>query len=128
MMNIDINIEEARIFQHKKHAKQLNEYKLLQKKATKDFNLIVKMIIEKYNPKRIYQWGSLLQKDSFTDFSDIDIAIEGINDANVFFNLLADAENLTDYPLDIIEIEKIHILHKNMVLEKGKLIYERFEK
>jgi hypothetical protein len=36
------------------------------------------MIIERFNPEYIYQWGSLLDKKMFTDYSDIDIALEGI--------------------------------------------------
>lgn len=48
------------------------------------------MIIEHFNPVRIYQWGSLLDKKMFTDYSDIDIALEGIGSIE-----------------DIIELEKI---------------------
>ncbi len=83
------------------------------------------MIVNKYNPKKIYQWGSLLSKDKFSEISDIDIAVEGLPDAQTYFDLLADAEKLTSFPLDIVEMESIHELHKRMIIQKGVLIYER---
>lgn len=33
--------------------------------------------------------------------------------------------NMTDLPLDIVQIEFIHELHKQTIIENGKLIYER---
>ncbi len=121
----EINIKDACNFQNQKYKRKLKEFDLLRAKAVEDFDKIVQMIIEKYNPKQIYQWGSLLSKNKFTDFSDIDIAISGLQDAETFFQLLSDAEDLSSFPLDIVDLEKIHILHKKMILDKGKLIYER---
>jgi len=39
------------------------------------------MIVREYKPLRIYQWGSLLEDRHFSEISDIDIAVEGITDA-----------------------------------------------
>jgi len=47
---------------------------LLLNRARDNFAQIVKIIIEKYHPKRIYQWGSLIDGSHFTERSDIDIA------------------------------------------------------
>jgi len=121
----EINILEVRNFQVSKYNRKLENLQMLYKKAFNDFEKIVQLIIEKYNPKRIYQWGSLLNKEHFSEISDIDIAVEGLPCAETYFNLLNDVENMTDFPLDIVEIENIHALHKNMILKKGKLIYER---
>ncbi|MEA2013241.1 MAG: hypothetical protein U9O87_09250 [Verrucomicrobiota bacterium] len=52
--------------------------------AKKDFDSIVDMLRE-YNPKRIYQWGSLLNSEQFDVNSDIDIAVEGIKSVAIFF-------------------------------------------
>jgi len=125
MQTPEINIHEARNFQIGKYKQKQQEKQTLYAKAVNDFERIVKMLIEKYNPQRIYQWGSLLHSEHFTDFSDIDIAVEGINDAETFFALTTEADEMTDFQLDIIQIEKIHILHKEMILKKGKLVYER---
>ncbi len=37
----------------------------------------------------------------FTERSDIDIALEGITEAATFFAILAEAERLTRFPMDI---------------------------
>ena len=39
---------------------------------------IISAIAEQYQPRRIYQWGSLLHTERFREISDIDIAIEGL--------------------------------------------------
>ena len=49
--------------------------------AVSDSGAIVDMIVRKYQPVRVYQWGSVLRPGGFRDYSDIDIAVEGIADA-----------------------------------------------
>ena len=92
--------------------------------ATKDFCTIIQMIISKYSPKKIVQWGSLLTSEQFDENSDIDIAIEGILDTSKFFALLGDAMELTCFPLDIVQLEKIEPEFAEIILLKGKIIYE----
>lgn len=92
--------------------------------ATRDFEKIVRMIIDDYAPKRIVQWGSLLHPEQFDDHSDIDIAVEGILDAETYFALLGDAMNLTRLPLDIVQLEKIEPEFAELILLKGKVVYE----
>ena len=50
-----------------KHQKEIDE---LFKQAWKDFEAIVEMLIEKYKPQKIYQWGSLLNKKHFSNISE----------------------------------------------------------
>jgi len=38
---------------------------------------------------------------------DYDIAMEGIPDAETYFRMIGEADELTDFPLDIVQIEKI---------------------
>jgi predicted nucleotidyltransferase len=92
--------------------------------ATNDFRAIVQMLIKRYSPKKIVQWGSLLHSDQFDENSDIDIAIEGISDAAAYFALLGDAMELTRFPLDIVQLEKIEPEFAELILLKGKIIYE----
>jgi len=119
------DIAAARSFQKQKQALRAEKLKMRYITAQNAFERIVQMLIENYKPKRIYQWGSLLDKAHFSEISDIDIAVEGIKDAGAYFQLLAEAGEITDLPLDIVEMESIHILHKEMIMSKGKLIYER---
>ncbi len=124
-MNFTVDINKSKEFLQNKQRKRKESLDLIYKKYTTDFQKIVEMIIEKYKPEKIYQWGSLIDKTKFSEFSDIDVALEGIQDAETFFNLLADAEDMTEYPVDIVELEKIHSLHKEMIIKNGKLVYER---
>jgi len=71
--------------------------------ATNDFRKIVQMIISRYSPEKIVQWGSLLHSEQFDENSDIDIAVGGITDAEKYFALLGDAMALTRFPLDIVQ-------------------------
>ena len=92
--------------------------------ATSDFCTIVQMIINKYSPKKIVQWGSLLHPEQFDENSDIDIAIEGILDAKRYFALLGDSMELTRFQLDIVQLEKIEPEFAELILLKGKIIYD----
>lgn len=90
-----------------------------------DCERIIAMIIANYKPERMYQWGSLLRRERFWESSDIDIAVEGLADSACFFSLLAEADDLTDLPLDIVELEHVDPLHAESIRKKGKLVYER---
>jgi predicted nucleotidyltransferase len=64
-------------------------------------------IVQQFAPRRIYQWGALLRPGAFKPYSDIDIAIEGVTDAERFIALLGEAQALSRFPLDIVQMEKI---------------------
>jgi predicted nucleotidyltransferase len=86
---------------------------------------MIQLIIDRYRPKRIYQWGSLLHPEEFNDLSDIDIAVEGLKSAKIFFDLFGAIEELTKFPVDLVEIEKIDPIHAESIRKNGKLVYER---
>lgn len=83
------------------------------------------MIIKKYNPKRIYQWGSLLDQFFFSNISDIDIAVEGIKDWETFSAMLGDAWEMTDFSLDLVDIEDLTPIYRKYIIKDGRLVYER---
>jgi predicted nucleotidyltransferase len=93
--------------------------------ACSDFKRISGMIIERFDPLRIYQWGSLLHREKFSEISDIDIAVEGLNSPEDFFLLLGDALSMTKFSLDIVEIEKVGADNGEYIREYGRIIYER---
>lgn len=94
-------------------------------RAREDCAKIVSYIIAEHSPKRIWQWGSLLNRKFFTEKSDIDIAVEGLPTPSEIFDILAHAEEITDFPLDIIELEKIEPEFSELIQRKGRCIYER---
>ena len=91
--------------------------------AWRDFDRIVSYIAAEHRPKGIWQWGSLLDRRKFSDISDLDIAIEGLGSASELFQIVARAEELTDFPLDIVELEKIAPEFRELVKRKGRLVY-----
>ncbi len=86
---------------------------------------MVALIARNYNPRRIYQWGSLLRPGAFKPYSDIDIAIEGVTDAERFFGLLGEVQTLSRFPLDIVQLEKIAPEYADDIRRHGKIVYER---
>ncbi len=54
--------------------------------------------------KKVYIVGSLLREGEFYEFSDIDIAVEGLKED--YFRTCAEIEDIVDRNIDLIEIEK----------------------
>jgi predicted nucleotidyltransferase len=124
-MPISFDKEKTRRFLREREEKREAELTRLFEKAQRDFSKVVDLIKEKYRPKRIYTWGSLLDRKTFSKISDIDIAVEGLAGPLEGLHAKSDAEDLTDFPVDLVELERIHPLHAETIRERGKLIYER---
>jgi predicted nucleotidyltransferase len=86
---------------------------------------VIAMLERDYDPLRIWQWGSLLDRKRFSEISDIDIAVEGIEDTATFFELYGKALSLTTLPLDLVELERIEPLHAASIRERGRLVHAR---
>jgi predicted nucleotidyltransferase len=99
---------------------------ILWEKAVEESQAIVKMILEKYHPQALIQWGSVLDSKHFSEISDIDLAVAGL-ESLTFMKLLADAEALTTFPLDIVQWEAIHPSFQKIILMKGKLLHGKGE-
>lgn len=54
--------------------------------------------------KKVYIFGSILKAGEFHDFSDIDIAVEGLT--GDYFRVCADAEEIIGREIEVVEIEK----------------------
>jgi predicted nucleotidyltransferase len=115
--------QKAREFQEQKERTRRKQIERRLATAMSDADAIVKTIVRKYHPTRIYQWGSLVDTDLFAEYSDIDIAVEGIADAEEYFRLLGDVWKMTDLPLDIVQLEKIEPEFRQQIVQYGKLVY-----
>jgi predicted nucleotidyltransferase len=93
------------------------------RKAWRDFEKIVEYIIAEHKPLRIWQWGSLLERKYFSENSDLDIAVEGLKSAKEIFQILAWAEDITEFTVDVVELEKVEPEYRDLIKRKGKLIY-----
>ena len=92
--------------------------------AKQDADAIVAMIIEHHSPVRIYQWGSVIEPAHFAEYSDIDIAVEGLRGAEEYFALIGQAEKLTRFPIDIVELEHIEPEFARLIRSQGRLRHE----
>ena len=119
-----VSPNQVRQYLKHKNDKQRYERLALWETAQEDAKNIVEMIIEKYHPQRIIQWGSLLDPRHFSEASDIDLAIVGLDSAS-FMKLLAEAEDMTQLPLDLLQFERIHPSFQKIIAMKGKVIYEQ---
>lgn len=83
-----------------------------------------KILVEKYDVKKIVLIGSFASQERFGFHSDIDLCVEGLSD-NLFFEavgeLLIESE---DFNVDIIPIEDASPEMKEKI-KSGKLIYEK---
>ena len=95
--------------------------------AKRDAGTIIRHVAERYRPLRIYQWGSLMSGSHFSERSDIDIGIEGITDPETFYRIMADAEKMTDFQLDIVQMETIDPVFAEGIRKKGYCVYESDE-
>ena len=124
--SIPVSPLETRRFLERKAAARGKRLLERNSRATADFLAIIEMIARDYAPLRIWQWGSLLEPERFSEISDIDIALEDFaGDSAAWFELLGKAEELSDFPLDIIRLERIEPLHAASIRERGRIAYER---
>ena len=124
-MSESTHVERARRRLRDRALARAKQFEAMRRQAVLDTRAIVHMIVEKYKPIRIYQWGSVLRPGGFRTYSDIDIAIEGVTDARVFFDLLGDVQALTGLPVDLVQIEKVEPEYAEDIRQRGKIVYER---
>lgn len=125
--NPGVTVSEMRGFLDRKAAAQRQRNEALWRQASQDAEAIIRMIIEMFNPKAIHQWGSVLDGRQFSDISDIDIAVEGLGSAERYFAMLGEAERLTRFPLDLVEMEHVEPEYAELIRKHGCCVYARQE-
>jgi predicted nucleotidyltransferase len=97
--------------------------KLLQARA--DFEAIKNVLIEGYSPKRVYQWGSLLHSEHFSEISDIDIAVEGLMEPAEVSKALNAIAEMSDFPVHLVRLETLGPEDRRYLTSVARLVYER---
>ena len=110
-------------FLHRREASRQRELDARYDAAWADFDRIVEMIVREFAPRRVWQWGSLLDRRRFSTRSDIDIALEGLGRAERLFELYARAEALTAFPLHVVELERIETEYARLIRDTGRLVH-----
>ena len=60
--------------------------------------------------------------------ADIDIAVEGVDAPERFFKMYGEAEKLTGFPLDLLDINRIEPEFADIIKQKGVQVYEYKDK
>lgn len=120
-----VDLDRARAFQREKERRRRARIDARFEQATHDARTIIAAIVEQVNPRRIYQWGSLLDRSRFSEISDIDIAVEGLSGPAEFFRTLGIATDGTTLPVDVIELEKVPEDIAERIRTRGALVHER---
>ena len=120
-----IDLDRVRAFLAEKERRRCARVDVRFAQATRDAHAIVATIAEQVNPRRIYQWGSLLERARFSEISDIDIAVEGLRGPAEFFRTLGIAMEGTTLPVDVVELEKVPGDVAERIRARGALVHER---
>ncbi|MGA2545360.1 MAG: nucleotidyltransferase domain-containing protein [Rectinemataceae bacterium] len=123
--SFDIDLNAVRAFLATKEERRRVALDLRFERARTDFDAIVERIVARHSPRRVYQWGSLLDRNKFSELSDIDVAVEGLDGPEEFFALLGDVMQISEFPLDIVELEKVGSENADYIRKTGRLVYER---
>ena len=102
-----VDLDAVRAFLARKEERRQARIEARFERATRDARTIIATIVEEVNPRRIYQWGSLLDRSRFSEISDIDLAVEGLSGPAEFFRVLGIAMDGTTLPVDVVELEKV---------------------
>ena len=95
------------------------------RRAQRDAARVISAIAEEYWPRRIYQWGSLVHIERFSEISDIDIAVEGMDcDEQTLASIRSQAELMTDLPVDLVVMECLEPGRANLIRRFGKVAWQ----
>lgn len=91
-------------------------------KAQRAANQVIKHLLAEYEPEKIYQAGSLVDSDRFTEISDIDIAISGLTPEEL--EEVSDwAEEKSSFPVDILDLDRAEQVHVDSITRTGRQVY-----
>lgn len=125
MDDCPVDVSRVRAFLREKRQRKAVERKRLLEQARNDAGRILERMVREVGPTRIYQWGSLLTGEHFSEISDIDFALEGLAGPQEYFRVLGIAMEETTFPVDIIELEKVDPETRERIIRRGRLVYER---
>jgi predicted nucleotidyltransferase len=83
-------------------------------------------IITEFNVEKVILFGSLIDKEKFTESSDIDIGLIGL-DKKDFFKLYSRLSDRIPWPIDLVDLDE-NPKFKAKILERGEIIYDRGRK
>ncbi|MEK6714151.1 MAG: nucleotidyltransferase domain-containing protein [Nitrospirota bacterium] len=88
-------------------------------RALDDASKIAGYLRDKHGCGEIYLIGSILDKERFSEKSDIDFVVKGLPKERYFY-ILAEIRDITGFAVDIIPYEDANELIRNTVEKEGK--------
>jgi uncharacterized protein len=98
-----------------------DEYLRREEERRQVLSRAIPKLTEYFRDKRVtavYLTGSVLQGGRFYPFSDVDIAVEGLQEN--YFAVLVQLEDLVDRQVDLMELERCRFGH--FIRERGRRI------
>lgn len=92
------------------------------KKAWKLVHLARVLLKEKFGATKIIIFGSILNENCFTQWSDVDIAVEGIASIDTFQAIGMVRELSDEIELNLVDINACSMSLKQHILQEGKEI------
>jgi len=121
----DLSLEEKRKYIEARKKFEEEEKKLLDIRYEKALNLakeISEILYKKYKAKKVILLGSLKDKELFTKWSDIDLAVAGISNKD-YFKALSEVLSLSvDFKIDIIDLDSCEEEIRNRLEGEGILL------
>ncbi len=92
---------------YKSHQERLNEREIFRQKTLNDIFHYLDHLSEKYNFKQIIIFGSLIKEGLFGRYSDVDIAVEGLNKYDLY-KFIGDLSLEIGKEVDVVRLEECH--------------------
>jgi len=82
------------------------------------------ILIERFNARRVYLFGSVLDPERFHDASDIDLAVEGLPADRTYWKALADIWRLSPdgMKIDLVPLEQASPSLVSRILSGGEML------
>ncbi len=80
------------------------------------------MLKNDFEAKKVWVFGSLLDSSRFNDWSDIDLAVEGVPDSRYYSAVGAITRLITQYKVDLLDINECKEYIRKEIIREGKLI------
>ena len=92
-------------------------------KARKVAKNLAKLLKEKYNAKVVWIFGSLNDPDRFNEWSDIDLAVQGVDPERFYAAVGAVTDLYDEFKIDLLDLDDC----KDSILETVKREGKRYE-
>ncbi len=77
------------------------------------------LLREQFGVSRVALFGSLARRDSFTSWSDIDVAVWGMGDGDFFRAVAAVTRLSAEFKIDLVDVDSCRPILRECIEEEG---------